>query len=135
MLYLKKKNKEKHLEVSLFYTCVPKAYHIILSTVIEIQSVTDWQTGTNYILPVHELSRTQRCLQCMIMHTKIMYSCHHRALEQKYQQKHPFARLYTKYTGFEIIFQSCIMKNTCKMSLVLVLLKCAPWLGLRDRKC
>ena len=24
MLYFSKKNKEKHLEISLFYTCVPK---------------------------------------------------------------------------------------------------------------
>ena len=31
------------------------------------------QAGTNYILPVHELSCTRRCLQCTIVHTKIVY--------------------------------------------------------------
>ena len=40
-LYLKKKNKEKHLEVSLHYTCVPKIL-IIWSTAPEILSVTEW---------------------------------------------------------------------------------------------
>ena len=39
MLNLKKKKKEKHLEISLFYTCVPKIYKI-RSTVLEIKSVT-----------------------------------------------------------------------------------------------
>ena len=33
-----KKNKEKHLEISLFYTCLPKI--LIWSTVFEAQSVT-----------------------------------------------------------------------------------------------
>ena len=50
-----------------------------------------------YILPVHKLLCTRRCLQCTIVHTKIVYSCRRRALEQKCQQKHPFARLHTKY--------------------------------------
>ena len=36
-----KKNKEKHLEISLFYTCVSKIL-MIWSTVPEIESVTDW---------------------------------------------------------------------------------------------
>ena len=36
--------------------------------------------------------------------------------------------------GFELTFQSCIVKNSRKISLVLVLPECAPWLGLRDRK-
>ena len=30
------------------------------------------------------------------MHTKVVYSCRRHALDQKYQQKLPFARLYTK---------------------------------------
>ena len=34
---------------------------------------------------------------------------------------------------FKLTFQSCIVKNTCKASLVLVSPKCAPWLDLRDR--
>ena len=34
-LFLKKKKKEKHLEISLFYTCVPKTW-MISSTVLEI---------------------------------------------------------------------------------------------------
>ena len=59
--------------------------------------LTDEQAGTNYILPIHELSCTQRCLQCTIMPTKIVYSCRHCALEQKCLQKDLFARLYTKY--------------------------------------
>ena len=41
MLYFFKKNKEKHLEISLFYTCIPKI-SIIWFTVPEIWSVTDW---------------------------------------------------------------------------------------------
>ena len=41
------------------------------------------QAGTNYILPVHELSCTQRCLQRMIVRIKVVYSCRRRALEQK----------------------------------------------------
>ena len=32
------------------------------------------QAGKNYILPVHELSCTRRCLQCTIMHTKTLGS-------------------------------------------------------------
>ena len=36
-----KKNKEKHLEISLFHTCVPKIL-MIWSTVPEIYSATDW---------------------------------------------------------------------------------------------
>ena len=35
-----KKNKEKHLEISLFYSCVP-TFFMISSTVLEIWSVTD----------------------------------------------------------------------------------------------
>ena len=34
---------------------------------------------------------------------------------------------------FESTFQKCIMKNPYKILLVLVLPKCTPWLGLRDR--
>ena len=41
MLHLKKKNKEKHLQISLLYTCVPKIL-IIWSAVPEIYSATDW---------------------------------------------------------------------------------------------
>ena len=37
--------------------------------------------------------------------------------------------------GFELTFQNCIVKNTYKVLLVLVLPKCIPWLDLRDRKC
>ena len=48
------------------------------------------QAGTNYILPVHKLSCTWRCLQCTIVHTKIVYLCCCCAMEQKYQQKRPF---------------------------------------------
>ena len=36
--------------------------------------------------------------------------------------------------GFKLTFQSCIVKKSCKISLVLVSPECAPWLGLRDRK-
>ena len=49
-----KKNKEKHLEISLFYTCVPKI--LIWSTVLEIVWQTEignygfWVIG-NYSLP------------------------------------------------------------------------------------
>ena len=46
---------------------------------------------------MHGLSCTRRCLQCTIVHTKIMYSCRRRALEQKYQLKRASARRYTKY--------------------------------------
>ena len=35
---------------------------------------------------------------------------------------------------FELTFQICIVKKSSKISLVLVLPKCAPWLSLRDRK-
>ena len=55
------------------------------------------QAGTNYILPVHELSYTQRCLQCMIVQTKIVYPYRRHALEQKFQQKRPVASLHIKY--------------------------------------
>ena len=37
--------------------------------------------------------------------------------------------------GFELTFQSSIVKNSYKILLVLVLPKSAPWLRLRDRKC
>ena len=46
-------------------------------------------------MPVHKLSCTRRCLQCTIVHTKIVHTCRHCALEQKYQQRSPFARLHT----------------------------------------
>ena len=45
---------------------------------LEKMVFSHWQqAGTNYILPVHELSCTRRCLQCTIVHTKIvlMSSC------------------------------------------------------------
>ena len=38
-------------------------------------------------------------------------------------------------TGFKLTFQSSTTKNTYKISLVLVLPECTPWLGLSDRKC
>ena len=38
-------------------------------------------------------------------------------------------------TGFKLTFQSWTTKNTYKISLVLVLPECTPWLGLSDRKC
>ena len=47
MIFAKKKrkvinkNKEKHLEILLFYTCVPTMF-MIWSTVLEIESVTNW---------------------------------------------------------------------------------------------
>ena len=37
--------------------------------------------------------------------------------------------------GFELTFQSWIVKNTCEISLFLVSPKCTAWLSLRDRKC
>ena len=40
-----------------------------------------------------------------------------------------------KTAGFKLTFSSCIVKNTCKISPVLVSPKSALWLGLRDRKC
>ena len=36
------------------------------------------------------------------------------------------------HVRFESTFQRCTMKNPYKISLVLVLPKCTPWLGLRD---
>ena len=39
----------------------------------------------------------------------------------------------TKSAEFELTFQRCIMKNSCKISLVLVLP--APWFVLSNRKC
>ena len=40
-----------------------------------------------------------------------------------------------KDAGFKLTFQSCIVKNFYKISQVLGLLKCTPWLGLKDTKC
>ena len=61
---------------------------------------------------MHTLSCTQRCFQCTIVHTKIVYSCR-RALEQIYQQK-PFARLYTKYR------EEPTVNVLCRLSLHLI---------------
>ena len=40
-----------------------------------------------------------------------------------------------KASGFELTFQNCIVKNSYKISLVLVSPESPPWLGLRVRKC
>ena len=44
-------------------------------------------------------------------------------------------QIYYYMPGFELTFQSYIVKNSFKISLVLVSPECAPWLGLRDRNC
>ena len=77
--------------------CDSKRKAPIQSPFENIKRLKQFQARTNCILPVRELLCTQRCLQCTIVHTKIVDSWRRRALEQKYQQKRPFARLYTKY--------------------------------------
>ena len=42
---------------------------------------------------------------------------------------------FLSFLGFELTFQSCIVKNSYKISLVLVLPECPPWFSLRVRKC
>ena len=50
------------------------------------------------------------------------------------QQIHATAWQKIRISRFKLTFQSRIVKNTCKTSLVLVSPKCTTWLGLRYKK-
>ena len=50
-------------------------------------------------------------------------------------EHHPGESFSKLKSRVQINFSNYIVKNTYKISLVLVFPNCAPWLGLRDRKC
>ena len=61
----------------------PRKNNFTENRVSGYQNNNIYQAGTNYVLPVHKLSCTRRCLPCTVVHTKIVYSCRRRALEQQ----------------------------------------------------